>query len=177
MKRFAAPTFLALLVLAALPLYVSAQSLRPGLWNMTFQTGDMSASIPPEALAQMKARGIDPSTLAGPRTIQHQSCITPQQAKNNMIPPALREEDQCKISNYERSATSVSAQIACDGKFKGSGAFKAAADSDTSTHGSVDMSGVATDSKGGSHPFEMHSKFSGSWVSSDCGNVAPAQTH
>jgi hypothetical protein len=163
---------LAALALAGVHASATAQVSRPGLWEVDVETSGVASSIPPDALAKMQERGI--SVPTGPRTIKVPHCVTPEEAARNDLTPPTRPDDKCQPRNTVKTASSISLEMVCEGKFKGTGSVKGVRDSDTSYHGSMDMTGTMTGPDGTPHPVDVHSKFSGHWVSADCGSTAPS---
>jgi hypothetical protein len=146
-----------------------AQAMRAGLWEMQVETNGLT--LPPDVIAKMQQNGV--SVPAGPHTMSHQHCVTPEQAAKEFVPPATRPEDKCVPKNYQKSASSVNIDMTCDGTFKGTATLKGGVDSDSAYHGSMDMVGSVTLKNGVTRPLEMHNKFSGRWLAADCGSVAP----
>ena len=139
--------------LIAISAAVSAQTRKPGLWEvtttMTFQ---------------------QPSGAAGsPHTTE--VCVTREQLdKYGAITP---QSAGCQVTNVTKKATSITADMVCTGRMDGKGALEASwADADhatTKVHFTGTMK-VLTDSK----PVEWTSNSSYTFKSADCGSVKPA---
>ena len=100
MKTLRTWTLAALTLAAAGPVH-AAGHIKPGQWQMD---------------SQMQITGI-PVTLP---PVSTKICISPQDAEND-TPKNFSEDSGCKTSNLKRDAKSVTADVTCDGRMKGTG--------------------------------------------------------
>lgn len=141
---------------------------KPGLWESTIVVNFTQGGprISPEQIERMKQMGIN---LPIGRPLVVKSCMTPEMAARNDIPRATRENDHCKLTDYDREGNPITATLICDGDLKGQGKLKIGYDSSTSYKGTMEFTG--TDKQGA--PLAMQNTFSGKWLGDDCGDVKP----
>jgi len=144
-----------------------AANTKPGLWESTVQMtfGQGGPQIPPEQLEKMKQMGIQPP--GSPHTYQY--CVTPEMAARDTPPSSMRQQDQCKSQNINKSGNTVTMDVVCDGAMKGTGHIKVTYDSNASYSSAMDFSGTSKEGR----PIEMHNKVSAKWLGDDCGSVKP----
>lgn len=149
---------------------LAAGGMKPGLWNMTMKSDAMKdlkmPKLTPEQMEQMKKMGIKlPDMQDGAMTVK--VCMTKAMIERNE-PPTGPQESGCQSKNMQRSGSSYSADIICDGPvLKGEGKAKG-------TFTSSEVNSIY-DFKGTSQgkPVVMHHETTGKWVSADCGDVKP----
>nr|TFG54736.1 MAG: DUF3617 domain-containing protein [Hyphomicrobiales bacterium] len=164
-----------LILTAVISFPALAAEPQPGLWNQTMNM-DMSGmempqmpAMPPEVLAQMQAAGIQMPNMdfSQPRTMSNQFCITPEDIAN-------REsfgddfDDDCEQQNFVSNDQGMSMDLVCTGRMNGTGHLEYVFDSATHYTGSMNFTGTMEGRQA-----NMTNTMEGSWVSADCGNVAP----
>ena len=159
----------ALLVSINLPLAaLAADGMKAGQWTISMKNDMMKGmpAIPPEQLAQMKKLGINiPS--GGGQGMEVQTCVTPEQAKLDAIPP--QQDKDCKIQNFKRSGNKYTGDMVCTGEMKAKGKFEMTLDSNTAYRSVSSIKGVTSDGT----PIDTTMESSGKWVKSKCDpNVA-----
>lgn len=152
----------------------AAENMKQGLWEMSMKNPEMAKQmeqlkkLPPQQLEQMKKMGISlPQSQDG--TITTKMCISKAMAERDH-PPVDRKESGCQSKNFQRSGSSYSVDIVCDGpNMQGTGKAKGTFSGNTSYASTYDF-------KGTSHgrPVDQHIETSGKWVNADCGDVKPA---
>jgi hypothetical protein len=150
---------------ALLPNAALAAHGKAGLWEVTTHMSmpGMSAQIPPEALARMKAMGIQ---MPGNQTFTAQHCVTAEEAALDKPPPMHSSQD-CTTSNVTHDAHSFNVDMVCKGdNMDGQGHATVTYDSDEHYSGSFSFTGTAH-----GHPANMTNSFEGKWISADCGSV------
>lgn len=159
------------LLIAALGLLVpsiaSAAGVKPGLWEVEMDGMPASPQIPPEQLEQMKKMGIDVSKMMA-AMVKPKFCLTAEQARFDKPPPADKNQQNCKIDNWDSAGKKMKGKMTCDGDFKGTMDMSAEVKSDTEYKTEVKMEGT---SKG--HPANMTMKSTSRWVAAECGDVKP----
>ncbi|HVV92053.1 MAG TPA: DUF3617 domain-containing protein [Hyphomicrobiales bacterium] len=136
---------------------------KPGLWQVTTTMGsDMAKMIPPEALAQMKARGI---SLPSSRTITTKQCVTPEQAAKG--PPTVQGD--CRAENVRMGGGDYSADLVCHGRASGSGHIHVVYDSSEHYRGDMTMH-----ISGQGHAMNMTNHFEAHWLKADCAGADSA---
>ncbi|MDB5986014.1 MAG: hypothetical protein JWR16_1067 [Nevskia sp.] len=160
---------IAALALVAAPLTAAAWTHgKPGLWattvEMSFSKGG-PPPIAPEQLEKMKQMGIK---LPFGEPVTTNICITPEQAAQDQPPKPPQRDNSCQTQNLQKSGNSFSGDLVCNGAMNGSGHFQSTYLSDESYAGTMDFAGT---SKHGE--VAMNNKFSGKWLSADCGSVKP----
>ena len=177
MKRLAYP---AMLVLSVLALDAQAQSLKPGLWEMTSTAGGSAemdkamaeaqkqmAAMSPEQRKMMQdmmaKQGVNMGTSAsGAMSIK--ICMTKEMVESNDIAP---QEGDCKTTSSPRSGNTMKMSFVCtkppssgEGQitFAGSEAYNS-------------KMTVTTTSNGKSEKMTMEGQ--GKWLSAECGAIKP----
>jgi len=150
---------------ALVPIAALAAHGKVGLWEITTHMNmpGMTASIPPEALARMKAMGMQ---MPGDQTFTSQHCMTAEEVAQDK-PPPMRNAQDCTMSNFTHDAHSVHVDMVCKGdNMDGQGHVSLAYDSDEHYSGSFTFTGSAH-----GHPANMSTSFEGKWIAADCGSV------
>jgi hypothetical protein len=144
--------------------------LNTGLWEMQMTVSMAGIQIPPEAIAKMKAMGMNPPGQASTQT--RQMCVTEQTlAKFGDMSNA---NDKCRQENAQKSARGMSFDIVCTSpQNNGRGHVDIVFDDRTHAHGSFHMSGTHATSSGQSIPVDLDGTQTGRWLSNDCGAVKP----
>lgn len=176
MKRLARLSQLSLLGLLSLPLLVQAQSMKPGLWEMTQkpqldpamqakmeQAQKAMANMPAEQrkmMEQMMAqRGVSISSAAG-GAISVKACISKEQAERHEMP--VSENGRCK-HDTQRSGKTVKMHFVCtDPASEGDGEFTF----DSPEHYSNKMTIKRGDKV-------MTISGEARWLGADCGDIKP----
>jgi hypothetical protein len=164
-SRFTVLAFLAAGAAAAFPAAAIAAHGKVGLWEITTHMSmpGMEARIPPEALARMKAMGMQ---MPGNQTFSAQHCMTAEEVAQDR-PPPMRHAEDCTTSNLTHDAHSVNVDMICKGAdLDGTGHVNVTYDSDEHYSGSFTFTGT-----GHGHPMNMSNSFEGKWISADCGSV------
>lgn len=152
----------------------AAEQMKQGLWEMTMKNEQMAKQmeqlkkLPPQQLEQMKKMGINiPQSQDGAMVTK--VCISKAMAERDH-PPVDRKESGCQSKNFQRSGSSYSVDIVCDGpNMQGTGKVKGTFSGNTSYTSTYDFKGAAH-----GKPVDQHMENSGKWVSADCGNIKPA---
>ncbi|MES2937031.1 MAG: DUF3617 domain-containing protein [Pseudomonadota bacterium] len=163
--------------LALASLAASAQSLKPGLWELTLKTqtssGQMEqaqaqmrqhmASMSPEQRKQIEEMMAKQGIKMGAGGNTMQVCMTKDMAERNQMPM----NSDCKTTSQSRSGNTVKMAFACtnppssgEGEYTmiGSDAYKSRSVIKAVVNGKPDTMTV----EGG-----------GKWLAADCGNVKP----
>ena len=138
---------------------------RAGLWNIA-TTMNMAISLPPAALARMKASG---AKIPGPRTVTSQVCMTQAQVDAATPPPVAGRQRDCSTHVTARSATAMTADMVCKGPMAGTGHIQVAYQGAEHYAGSYSFAGTQQ-----GRPVRNSMRFRGDWVQADCGAVKPA---
>ncbi|HEX3432243.1 MAG TPA: DUF3617 domain-containing protein [Rhizomicrobium sp.] len=149
----------------AVPLAALGSHGKVGLWENTVRTSmpNMSASIPPEALARMKAMGMSTS---GNHTYTTQHCMTAEEVAQD-TPPTPRNNRGCSMTNVSHDAHTFTADLVCSGEgAQGRGHVEVTYDSNERYAGTYAFNGTME-----GHPQTITSSFEGRWISADCGSV------
>lgn len=157
-----------------------AQSLKPGLWQITQQTqgGGMErsmaamqqrlASMPPEQRRmveqQMARQGVQMGSASG-GGMAVKVCVTPEMAQRNQVPG---QHADCSSTSQARSGNTLKYAFACTkppSRGEGEVTF-------TSSEAYTSKMTVTTTVQG--QPQQMTMNSSGRWLAADCGSVKPA---
>ncbi len=146
----------------------SFAAVKPGLWEATttMNMGGGMPQIPPAQLEQMKNMGIK---IPGATPTTTQYCLTPEMAAKD-TPPTGVERQGCTITNLQKGTGKFSADLMCDGQFKGTGHIDATITNETSYATKVKVKGTSPHSP---VPIDMTAESSGHWLSADCGAIKP----
>lgn len=150
----------------ALPLAALASHGKAGLWEVTTRMSmpNMSANIPPEAMARMKAMGM--SMPGGNQTFTSQHCMTAEEVAQD-TPPTPRRNTGCAMSNLSHDGHTFTADLVCSGAdAQGRGHVAVTYDSDEHYAGTYAFNGSMQ-----GHPQNITSNFEGRWISADCGSL------
>lgn len=170
----------------SVPLIVSISSveaapatLRPGLWEHTTaiksQSGEMEkakkqmdqqmASMPPEQRKMMEQMMASQGIAQTPQGNSVKTCITPQDAKLNIVP---QTDQRCKQQILKQSGNSVRFKYECQGNPHSSGEGEYIIKNNKAYTGKMS---VRTTVQG--HTEVMQMDQSGKWLSDDCGKLKP----
>ena len=175
--RFAFATAAAI---AALP--AAAQSLKPGLWEVTNKmqggSGQMQdamagmqkqmASMPPEQRKmieeQMAKSGVKMGSAGPAGGMSVKICMTKEMVEKNEVPA---QQGDCKTTSQGRSGNTMKMAFACTNP-------------PSSGEGQVTFSGseaytsrMSVSTRVDGKPEKIDMEGSGKWLGSDCGNVKP----
>jgi hypothetical protein len=140
---------------------------KAGLWNFTTSmTMANMPQMPPEAMAMMKQRGIKMPGMGEP--ITSQVCMTQDEVNADMPPRMSREGENCENHVLAKTASSISVDMVCNGRMKGTGHLQVSYSGAEHYEGTYNFKGTAE-----GHPADMTSNFKGDWVKADCGAVKP----
>lgn len=108
-------------LLVLLAQFAVAAEVKPGLWEMEFDSQGMSAeaqaamkqmeSMPPAQRKQMEAMMAQMGVSMGAKAGSVRFCITPEQAKANDVP--VQDDGDCKNKVLSRSAKSMKVEFKC----------------------------------------------------------------
>jgi hypothetical protein len=151
---------------------VAAETMKPGLWEMTMKSDQMKhqamPDLSPAQKEQMQKMGIPvPTTRDG--AIVQQVCITKEAAASAKTPGVPRDSGECKVANQSQSGNTYRADVICNGpNLKGNGTLKGSFSGNTSYTSSYEF-------KGTSHGREVTQQHetSSKWLGADCGKVKP----
>lgn len=147
-----------------LGLFAWAQGRKAGLWEVTSEMTWQQSPFP----AGMPSMG-NHGPMGGPHTSQ--VCLTQQQLdKYGTIPPQTRGD--CKVTNVDKKADGVTAEMECTGAMQGKGTMQATWADDSHTSSTVHFIGEMQMGPN-PHPVEwtMHSR--SVYKGADCGSVKP----
>lgn len=148
----------------------AAGQIKPGLWEMTLKSDAMKnmPKMSPEQIEKMRQMGLSiPQMQEGGMVTK--VCISKEMAEREGAPQMDRQEAGCQTKNYQRSGSSYSLNIVCDGPhLKGEGVVKGAFSGNQAFNSTYDFKGSAQ-----GRPVDQHHESSGKWLSADCGNVKP----
>lgn len=149
----------------ALPLAALASHGKAGLWEITTHMNmpNMRANIPPEALARMRAMGMN---MPDNQTYTSQRCMTAADVAEDK-PPPMRNSEDCAMTNVSHDAHAFTADMTCSTqRMQGHGHVSVNFDSAEHYAGSYTFNGTTE-----GHPQNMTYNFEGRWISADCGSV------
>ena len=161
----------ALALTVTLPGAAFAAHQQPGLWQVTTQShfAKGGIQIPPEARAQMQARGIKVPDFGAPHTYKH--CLTPEKAAEEEHPDLGQNKD-CRMVSGGWSGDTFHGEVACNDRMG-------------QTHGTIDatLGGGGTTAvmhmrMQGNSPqlggdFELEMQSAGKWLGPSCGSESP----
>jgi len=142
-----------------------------GLWQQTTTTTmpgmnmPQMPSLPPEALAQMQAAGVQMPNFGQPQSSTSQFCITPEDIANRQ-PFDDDQMDDCTQENLQMSESGMSVDILCTGETAGSGRIEYVFDSPTHYTGTMTLQ-----SSRQGMSMNMHTDIDATWLGPDCGGV------
>ena len=148
----------------ALPIAALASHGKAGLWEVTTRMDipGMNAQIPTEALARMRAMGVQ---MPNGQTFTSRRCMTVAEVAAEG-PPPMRNAQDCKMSNTTHDTHTFAADMICTGEMQGQGHFAVTYDSGEHYVGTYTFNGSSH-----GHPANVTNSFEGKWISADCGTV------
>jgi len=163
---------LAMVVVMLVPCIARAQAAPPvkmGLWQGTTVTKMSGLTLPPEVVERMKAMG-RPVPGSEPKTIEMQSCLTPEKWKELFT--KAQSNENCKIANLKQDASGMSADIVCDAMRGGTGKghMEMSFVSTEKVHGTMHMEIV---SERQPQPIVMDMTIDNTYQGADCKGVSP----
>lgn len=157
--------------LAATGSAARAESIKPGLWEVSTENQMEGMKMPAmpklsaDQMAKMKSMGMT-MPAQGPNggmatTMRH--CVTPEQAARD-VPPTAKDDARCKQKNVKRSGNTVSWEMECTGEHPATGSGS------ITWNGPESYSGTSVlNIKEGSHgPMTMNTRFNGKFISASC---------
>jgi hypothetical protein len=180
---FAARTCCAAVLAAGACLSAAAQSLKPGLWEISnkmdnpqvnqamAQMQQQLAQMPPEQRKQMEAmmaeRGMKMGTGAGGVTTM-QMCMTKEMlSRDDAMLQQQQQKGDCKMTSQSRSGNTMRMAYACSNP-------PSTVDGEYTYQGSEGYtSKMVVKSTQGGRSDTMTIEGSGKWLSADCGNIKP----
>jgi Protein of unknown function (DUF3617) len=148
----------------------SAPPVKMGLWQGTTVSKMTGLQLPPEVAERMKAMG-RPVPGSEPRTIETESCLTPEKWKE-MFTKLNEERESCKIENLKQDSSGMSADITCDSARGGTGKghVQATFISSEKVHGTMHME-MTTPRQ--TQPIVMDMTFDSTYQGADCKGISP----
>jgi hypothetical protein len=169
--------------LAAFACAAGAQTLKPGLWEVTHKMsgGQMDhamaemqkqmAGMPPEQRKQMEAMMAQQGTKMGPGGpgggMSMKMCMTKEMVEKDQLPT---QQGDCKTTHQSRSGNTMKFSVAC-------------ANPPSTGEGQVTFAGpeaysmkMVINSRAQGKPEKMQMDGGGKWLAADCGNVKPMAT-
>jgi hypothetical protein len=148
---------------------IGAGRMQPGLWKFSTSVdmGMAMPQMPPEAMAMMKARGMNVPTPG--QAMVSQVCITPEQAAMDRPPQDMQREIGCTMQNAKITATTYSADMVCTGdRMNGKG------HTDVTYNGPMHMVIHSTfNGTTAGRPMNTKTDIKADFVSASCGSVKP----
>jgi hypothetical protein len=141
-----------------------AQGRKAGLWDVTSNMTWQQSPFP----AGMSAPANSPF---GGGTHTSQVCITQEQIDKYGAPPPQTRGD-CQVSNFNKQATGISADMTCTGTMNGKGTFSATWTDDEHTTSKVHFTGTLQAGPS-PKPVEWTIDSTSVFKSADCGSVKP----
>lgn len=169
------------LAAAAFPLSATAQTLKPGLWQIanrlqggsidmeraTQQMEQQMAKMKPEQRRMMEEmlakQGIRPGP-GGLSLASAQTCLTKEMVERNEMPA---QQGECKTTQHQRSGNTVKIAYTCS-KPPSSGEGTLVIHSPEAY-----TMKMAITRKGAAKAETVHMDVTGKWLKADCGNVKP----
>jgi hypothetical protein len=168
--------------LALLASTAGAQSLKPGLWEITHkmnsgnaqmdqqmaQMQKQMAAMPPAQRKQMEAmmakQGTQMPTAAAGGGMAMKICLTKEMAERNEVPA---QQGDCKTTHQSRTGNTMKVAFACTKPpSSGEGQY-------TFISPEAYTMKMAVTTTGQGKPEKMDMEGSGKWLGADCGSVKP----
>jgi hypothetical protein len=161
---------LAATMLAAVSTAASGAAVgKPGLWQVTatVKMPGMTAHIPPEQLAMMKARGIHVPDANG-TTITTTHCMTPEEVRMDKMPAmggrSAEYQKYCQMKNMKSDGSGISVDMECNNEnMTGTGHSQVSWDSPEHYAGKYSFTGTAR-----GRPMAMSMSFDAKWLQAAC---------
>lgn len=170
-------TTLALVLAACAASGASAQTLKPGLWEMQqriqgnpelerqlAQARQQMAALPPEQRKQMEAMMARQGVQVGPGGAGVRMCLTREMVERDEVPV---NEGDCRTTRSQRTGNTLSMAFTCT-KPPSSGESQV-----TFTSPEAYTSRTTVTSTVDGRPEKMTVEGTGKWLGADCGSVRP----
>lgn len=149
--------------------HAAEHAIRPGLWELT-TTSPLLQLVPqirPDQMRQLqdiaRANGVALPRLDSGAAVAR-VCVTPQMARQNILPDMQLQQSGCHSSNANRSGNTVSVSIACDSsRLSGRGTARGTFTTPEHFSGKSTFSGEAQ-----GMPIEQQAQTDGRWLQDDC---------
>lgn len=147
-----------------------AQAAKPGLWEatVTMKMSGVAPSIPPEAIARMKAQGIQPPPMLTGEPYKAKVCETPEQIGKFGMPEPQAQKD-CSFNVTQRGAGGFTGEMVCHGNVNGTGTVKASLQDSEHATAHIEFHGTTQQGK----PLSFTVDNSSHYLSASCGDVQP----
>jgi hypothetical protein len=160
MRRTSACILLAFFLIMVAPL-ARAQSIKPGLWDVTTTTTWQQSPFP---------AGVAPAGINGPHTMQ--MCFTQEQIDRfgTIVPES--HSNSCQVTNVVKTISSMTAEMVCTGRMSGKSTMETNWSDGEHATGKAHFIGAMQSSQG-SKPIEWSATSSSVFRGADCGSVKP----
>lgn len=149
----------------------AAGAMKAGLWEMTTKSDAMKSmpKMSPQQLEQMRKMGMNMPQMQDGAMVS-KICISKAMAEREQpVPHPQEKEAQCQSKNFQRSGSSYSVDIICDGpRLKGEGKAQGTYSGNDRYTSTYDFKGMS-----GDKPISHHQESTGKWLGADCGDVKP----
>ena len=137
---------------------------KAGLWSVDMSiAGQDTSKIPPDALARLKAMGMNPNNSGG---FTLNKCMTAADVADDSKMIDASANKNCEIMNRKLTGHSMNADMVCKGQLTGTGHVSVSFDSDTHYTGQMILNGTAADGT----RVAQNQTFDGRWVAPTCGS-------
>lgn len=141
-----------------------------GLWNSTTVTTISGLQLPPAVLDQLKSMGRPDPTA--PRTINSQSCLTPEKWKEMFT--AAQDRKNCTVANLHQDDHGMSGDITCQSGSGGTGNAKGHLEmtflNPEKVHGTMHMEAVTSRQ---TQPIIVDMLIDSAYQGADCQGISP----
>lgn len=148
----------------------AAGQTKAGLWEMTVKSDAMKhmPKLSPEQMEQMRKMGINMPQMKDDGMVT-KVCISKEMAERDTLPEMTDKANGCQTRNMQRSGSSYSMEVVCDGpEMKGEGKAKGTFSGNESFTSTYDFKGTVH-----GQPVSQHHETSGKWLGADCGGIKP----
>ena len=151
---------------------MAAEQMKPGLWLVSIKSDAMKNNpqmqhMTPQQMESMRKMGVNVKQMQD-GIIETKVCMTKEMVERDH-PPMGNNQKDCHIDKFERSGSSYTAKMVCDGtNMQGTAIIKG-------KHSGLENYSWTSDFKGTArgHKIDSHQEANGKWLGSDCGDVKP----
>ena len=154
------------LALAVAPLAAAQAGKKPGLWEVTSKMTWKQSPIPDGA-------GGPGGPPPNPPPHSTQVCLT--QAMIDKYGGPIPQTQDCKISNVNKTAKSMTADWVCSGRMSGKGTIDMSWADENRTTGKIHFAGTLQTSQEATRPVEWTNELTAVYKGPDCGTIKPVE--
>ncbi len=155
--------------------YSAEVAIKPGLWEITTTSNllSLAGQVPPEQMKELndlaKEYGFDvPEIKNG--AAKSMTCVTPEMAKQKMVPGTFENQAGCTVSNLTRNGNAYRMEYVCKNpQLDGTGVAQGTLTNAEQFTGQTTFNGTVQ-----GNPIREQANINGKWVNASCESLNAA---